>query len=139
MLFAAYCHTLWLYAILFSEVHGMDITKLQYFIAAAECGSFSETARRVYTSQPNISRQISSLEKDLGAKLFFRERNAVRLTRAGEYLYEQTKDMPGIPDHCIAFLLGWDIGNKLNQRKKNQSTTNTMIRRQSWGSSGKWM
>lgn len=72
----------------------MDITKLQYFTVAAECGSFSETARRLYTSQPNISRQISSLEKELGAKLFFRGSQSVRLTRAGEYLYEQTRDIP---------------------------------------------
>lgn len=72
----------------------MDITKLEYFTVAAECGSFSETARRLYTSQPNISRQISSLEKELGATLFFRDNQSVRLTRAGEYLYEQTRDIP---------------------------------------------
>ena len=72
----------------------MDITKLKYFTVAAECGSFSETARRLYTSQPNISRQISSLEKELGATLFFRNNQSVRLTRSGEYLYEQTKDLP---------------------------------------------
>ena len=53
--------------------------------------------------------------------------------------WEPTKDTPGIPDHCIAFSLDWDIGNKLNQRKKNQSTTNTMTHRQSWASNGKWM
>ena len=74
----------------------MDITKLEYFTAAAECGSFSETARRMYTSQPNISRQISSLEKEVGAKLFFRDNQSVRLTRAGEYLYGQTKNIPSL-------------------------------------------
>ena len=72
----------------------MDITKLRYFTTAAECGSFSETARRLYTSQPNISKQILSLEKELGVRLFYRDRNTLRLTGAGEYLYEQTKDMP---------------------------------------------
>ena len=72
----------------------MDLTKLQYFTEAAACGSFSETARRLYTSQPNISKQIASLESELGAKLFIRNRNALRLTRAGEYFYEQLKDLP---------------------------------------------
>lgn len=72
----------------------MDITKLSYFITAAECGSFTETARRLYTSQPNISKQISSLEKELGAALFSRDKHTLRLSRAGEYLYEQTKDLP---------------------------------------------
>lgn len=72
----------------------MDLTRLTYFTTAAECGSFSETARLLYTSQPNISKQISALEQELGAKLFLRENRSVRLTRAGEYLYEQTKDLP---------------------------------------------
>ena len=53
--------------------------------------------------------------------------------------WEPIKDMPGIPDHCIAFLSGWGIGNKLNQLKRNQSTTNIMTHRQSWASNGKWM
>ena len=72
----------------------MDLTKLKYFTTAAECGSFTETARRLYTSQPNISKQISSLESELGAKLFFRNRHTLRLTRAGEYFYEQLRDLP---------------------------------------------
>lgn len=72
----------------------MDITKLRYFTTAAACGSFSETARRLYTSQPNISKQIASMESEIGVKLFLRDSHALRLTRAGEYLYEQMKDYP---------------------------------------------
>ena len=79
----------------------MDITKLRYFTTAAECGSFSETARRLYTSQPNISKQISSLENELGAKLFLRDKHAVRLTRAGEYFYEQTRHLPSLLDQIF--------------------------------------
>lgn len=72
----------------------MDLAKLRYFTCAAECLSFTETARRLYTSQPNISKQISSLEAELGVRLFIRDRHALRLTRAGEYLYEQTRELP---------------------------------------------
>lgn len=79
----------------------MDITKLRYFTTAAECGSFTETARRLYTSQPNISKQISSLESELGVKLFFRDRHTIRLTQAGEYFYEQTRDLPSQLDQIF--------------------------------------
>ena len=79
----------------------MDITKLRYFVAAAECGSFSEAARRQYTSQPNISKQISALESELGAKLFIRDNRNTHLTRAGEYLYEQLSDLPGRLDQIF--------------------------------------
>lgn len=75
--------------------------KLRYFTTAAECGSFSETARRLYTSQPNISKQISSMEAELGTKLFRRDSHRIRLTRAGQYLYEQLKDFPAQFDRVI--------------------------------------
>ena len=79
----------------------MDITKLRYFITTAECGSFSETARQLFTSQPNISKQIASMEAEIGAKLFLRDSHPLRLTRAGEYLYEQMKEMPDLFDRAF--------------------------------------
>ena len=79
----------------------MDVMKLKYFTTAAECGSFSETARRLYTSQPNISKQISSMEAELGTKLFLRDSRRIRLTRAGQYLYEQLRDFPALFDRVF--------------------------------------
>ena len=79
----------------------MDVLKLRYFTTAAECGSFSEAARRLYTSQPNISKQIASIEAELGAKLFHRVNHRVSLTRAGEYLYEQLRDFPALFDRIF--------------------------------------
>lgn len=72
----------------------MDLVKLRYFIAAAESGSFTAAAQREFTSQPNVSKQISALEQELGAKLFVRENRAVRLTKAGSYFYEQVRALP---------------------------------------------
>lgn len=73
----------------------MDLTKLSYFVAAAETGSFTEAARREYTSQPNISKQMLALEAELDVKLFHRDNRTIRLTKAGEYLFKQIKDLPG--------------------------------------------
>lgn len=73
----------------------MDMTKLSYFVAAAETGSFTEAARREYTSQPNVSKQMLALESELDVKLFHRENRSIRLTKAGEYLYKEIKDLPG--------------------------------------------
>ena len=79
----------------------MDVMKLRYFTTAAECGSFSETARRLYTSQPNISKQISSMEAEIGVKLFHRDRHRISLTRAGDYLYQQLRDYPAAFDRVF--------------------------------------
>ena len=72
----------------------MDLLKLRYFIAAAETGSFTGAAKREFTSQPNISKQMAALERELNARLFQRENRLVRLTKAGEYFYEQVRRMP---------------------------------------------
>lgn len=79
----------------------MDILKFRYFVEAASCGSFSDAARRLYTSQPNISKQIAALEREINAKLFVRTNRTVGLTRAGKYLYEQFKDLPQQIDQAI--------------------------------------
>ena len=50
----------------------MDFLQLQYFLAVAEYKNFTKAARATYTSQPNISKQISQLEEDLGVRLFHR-------------------------------------------------------------------
>lgn len=56
---------------------------LRAFEAAARSQSFTVAARELNLTQSAISRQISSLEEILGAALFHREKQKVRLTLAG--------------------------------------------------------
>lgn len=66
----------------------MDIRQLQYFITCAEQRNFSMAAEILYTSQPHVSAVISSLEKELGVRLFNRNARGVTLTEAGLKNYE---------------------------------------------------
>jgi DNA-binding transcriptional LysR family regulator len=68
-------------------------SELRVFLAAAKMGSFSGGAKLIGTSQPSVSRQISSLEKHLGQQLFVREAQGVRLTQAGRELAAQTAQL----------------------------------------------
>jgi LysR family nitrogen assimilation transcriptional regulator len=54
------------------------------FVDAAELGSLSKVALAYGTSQPNISRQISELEQECGARLFQRTGRGVVLTEFGQ-------------------------------------------------------
>ena len=72
----------------------MNTIKLRYFVEVARYGSFSEAARRLYTAQPNLSKQIAQMEQELGFALFTRSRRSVKLTPAGQFLYDQIRDLP---------------------------------------------
>ena len=47
----------------------MDLTRLSYFAAVAEAGSFSRAAAALHLSQPALSRQVLLLEGELGQRL----------------------------------------------------------------------
>jgi DNA-binding transcriptional LysR family regulator len=64
----------------------MQLQQLRYFVAVAEARHFTQAAAAVGISQPTLSKQIHSLEEDLGAPLFARVRGNITLTAAGEAL-----------------------------------------------------
>jgi DNA-binding transcriptional LysR family regulator len=71
----------------------LDWDKLRLFDLVAEAGSFTEAARRLHMSQPALSRQISALEADIGAKLFHRHARGLAMTHEGEQLHAATHEM----------------------------------------------
>lgn len=69
----------------------MELKQLEYFTVVCEKGSFSQAAECLYTSQPNVSKVISSLEKDLGRKLVERTNRGLRITPYGETVRDYAK------------------------------------------------
>lgn len=58
---------------------------LHIFITAAETGSLTEAAKKLYISQPAVSQAVKKLEDELGVKLFIRnKRSSLILTDVGE-------------------------------------------------------
>lgn len=66
----------------------MLFKQIEYFMAIASTGSFSEAAAKCFISQSAVSQQISALERELGAELLERTPRGVILTEAGRYFYE---------------------------------------------------
>ena len=64
----------------------MIAQNLTIFRTAAAVGSFTEAAKRLNMSQPNVTQRIAALERELGTPLFFRDGRRVELTPAGEVL-----------------------------------------------------
>ena len=70
----------------------MELRHLRYFIAVAEAGSLTEAAqRRLYTSQPSLSRQIRDLEDEVGVELLTRGVRGVELTAAGKAFLDHAR------------------------------------------------
>ncbi|OGB40193.1 MAG: LysR family transcriptional regulator [Burkholderiales bacterium RIFCSPLOWO2_12_67_14] len=77
---------------------------LKAFEAAARLGSFTAAAGELHLTQSAVSRQIRGLEDQLGAELFIRERQTVRLTLAGEaYAQEIRAALQRLSAAALAF------------------------------------
>ncbi len=71
----------------------MDLRHLRGFVEIVEQKSFTGAAQKLYVSQPVLSAQLKDLEKELGCQLLVRTSRQMSLTRAGEALYRQAKQM----------------------------------------------
>lgn len=71
----------------------MDVRQLRYFSAVARTGSFTHAAEQLGISQPSLSQQIKTLEKQIGTPLFERLGRSVRLTTYGEALRQPAADI----------------------------------------------
>lgn len=62
----------------------MELRHLRYFVALADCLSFTRAAERMHVTQSTLSHQIRQLEGELGQPLCDRIGKRVVLTEAGE-------------------------------------------------------
>ncbi len=74
-------------------VWSMNLEQLRGFVEVARLGHFTRAAEHLHVAQPSLSRQISTLEQELGSELFHRARGHIRLTAAGEALLPRAKRM----------------------------------------------
>lgn len=81
-----------------------SMSLLQSFEAAARHQSFTMAAAEMSLTQSAVSRQIRALEEGLGADLFIREKQTVRLTLAGEaYAREVRESLRRISNASLSF------------------------------------
>jgi LysR family transcriptional regulator, hca operon transcriptional activator len=105
----------------------MELRHLRYFIAVAEAGSLTEAAeRRLYTSQPSLSRQIRDLESQVGVELLSRSVRGVELTAAGKAFLDHARLVLMHVDAAVetarraaqparnTFAIGFQTGHEMN-------------------------
>lgn len=65
----------------------MNLNQLYYFKKLAELQHFTKAAQELYITQPTLSGSISSLEEELGIKLFVKNGRNAKLTKYGKQFY----------------------------------------------------
>ena len=69
----------------------VDVDICRMVLAVAETGNFSKAARKMYISQPLLSKHISRLEDELGTELFDRKSRPTTMTESGRIFVEYAK------------------------------------------------
>ena len=86
----------------------MEIRTLRYFLAVAREENMTRASALLHVTQPTLSRQIQSLEQELGKKLFIRHSFSIQLTQEGMLLRERAEDLVGMADKITGEFLSLD-------------------------------
>ncbi|MDE7263596.1 MAG: LysR family transcriptional regulator [Anaeroplasmataceae bacterium] len=71
----------------------MEIRELKYFLAVTKEQSISKAAKALFVTQPNLSRQMQNLEKEIGKPLFIRGAKKITLTETGQLLRKRAEEI----------------------------------------------
>jgi DNA-binding transcriptional LysR family regulator len=91
----------------------MDFRELTYLQAIAKYGNMTRAAESLYVGQPTLSKFLTSLESELGLKLFRRVGNRYLLTHAGTRYLEKASQilaLKGDLDAEMADIIKLEIG-----------------------------
>jgi LysR family glycine cleavage system transcriptional activator len=84
-----------------SRLRPLVLDHLRAFEAVARLGGFGLAAEELHVTQSAVSRQIKSLEEDLGAPLFVRGARRVELTQAGRVMMRAIDPALARIDHAV--------------------------------------
>ena len=79
----------------------MELRHLRYFVTVAEELHFGRAAERLQMTQPALSKQVAALEKELDVQLLTRTKRTVRLTAAGQVLFDEAKRLLAQVDDTV--------------------------------------
>ncbi|MBQ6601888.1 MAG: LysR family transcriptional regulator [Eubacterium sp.] len=86
----------------------MEIRTLRYFLAAAREENMTRAAELLHVTQPTLSKQLKSLEDELGKKLFVRHSFSIALTEEGVLLRNRAEDLVLMADKIEQEFLSLD-------------------------------
>jgi DNA-binding transcriptional LysR family regulator len=78
--------------------------RLAAFVAVVEQEGFSRAGATLHMTQPAVSQQVQSLERELGAQLLERSNRFLHLTPAGEIVYEHARQIIALEERMRRYV-----------------------------------
>ena len=79
----------------------MNTVQLSCFLAVAETLNFARAAEQLHVTQPAVTQQIHTLERELGVQLFHRTTRTVRITEEGLAFLPDARQMVGLANRAV--------------------------------------
>lgn len=76
----------------------MELRTMRYFLEVARKENMSKAAEVLHVTQPTLSKQLKTLEEELGKKLFIRHSFSIQLTEEGRLLKKRAEDLVSMAD-----------------------------------------
>ena len=75
------------------ETIPMNFQNLEYLIEISNCGSISAAAKRLFVTQPYLSKVLRETEKEYGLTIFTRGKNGIIPTESGRLFLDMSRDL----------------------------------------------
>lgn len=82
----------------------MELRHLKYFVTVVDEKSVTKAADKLCMAQPPLTRQIKTLEDELGVNLFERGTRPLKVTEAGEYFYQHAVQILTLTAHATSMV-----------------------------------
>lgn len=82
----------------------MDFKQLEYILAIEEYGNISRAAAALFISQSALNQHLLHLEKELGMKLFHRNKRTMTPTQAGKIYLENAREILKIKKNTYSMI-----------------------------------
>lgn len=88
----------------------MNLRRIECFLAVVDAGTVTAAAAALHVAQPALSRQLQTLESELGLQLFDHQRNRLQLTPAGHELIGLARHLIDNARSVKAAAQSWSAG-----------------------------
>ena len=69
----------------------LNIRHLEYILEIYRCGSINKAAQKCYISQPQMSKIVKDVERELGYEIIQRDRSGLTFNRNGLYFIDSVE------------------------------------------------